>query len=245
MNFNITYGDGEFLSGVMGYDSVTVGGITVPKQEIAAVNFAAWDGDGVTSGLMGLAYPAITSAYEGTDPEDDSESVEYNPIFITMYKENLTAPYFSLAIERADSGPAGYLALGGLPPVNYTEPFASTPIQYLTASNGGDSFTESNYTYYVISPQGIIYPGTNGTVNATGFQAIVDSGTTLNYFPTAIADEINAAFVPPATWSDYEGGYVVDCNATAPSVAVEIDGVLFYTNPDDLILDDGTGTDTW
>ena len=57
-NFNITYGDGEFLTGIMGYEDVTLAGIKV-RTEVALVNYAAWQGDGTTSGLIGLAYPAM------------------------------------------------------------------------------------------------------------------------------------------------------------------------------------------
>ena len=48
-NFNISYGDGEFLTGVVGFDAVTVGDMTVTNQEIGLVNEAAWDGDGVNT----------------------------------------------------------------------------------------------------------------------------------------------------------------------------------------------------
>jgi hypothetical protein len=57
-NFNITYGDGEFATGDVGYEDVTLAGIKV-RQEVALVNYAAWEGDGTTSGLTGLAYPAL------------------------------------------------------------------------------------------------------------------------------------------------------------------------------------------
>jgi aspergillopepsin I len=57
-NFNITYGGGEFLTGIVGTEEVTLAGLTV-KQEVALVNYAAWEGDGTTSGLIGLAYPAL------------------------------------------------------------------------------------------------------------------------------------------------------------------------------------------
>lgn len=33
-NFNITYGDGEFVTGIVGYEDVTVAGLTVTKQEV-------------------------------------------------------------------------------------------------------------------------------------------------------------------------------------------------------------------
>ena len=34
LSFNISYGDGEFVYGDMGYQDVTIAGITVPKQEV-------------------------------------------------------------------------------------------------------------------------------------------------------------------------------------------------------------------
>lgn len=51
-NFSIEYGDGEFLTGVFGYENVTVAGITVDKQQVALVNYSYWFGDSETSGLM-------------------------------------------------------------------------------------------------------------------------------------------------------------------------------------------------
>lgn len=64
----------------------------------------------------------------------------------------------------------------------------------------------------------------------------VDSGTTLNYYPTSIANAVNAAFSPPATYNDTEGAYVVDCNATAPAHSITIGGTEFTINPLDMIL---------
>lgn len=101
---------------------------------MALVNYSYWFGDEVTSGLMGLSYPLLTSAYEGTDPDDDSldNQVVYDPIITTMIKQGLIDPVFSLALER--NSDSGYLALGGLPPVNYTGSFASTPILMVCVS---------------------------------------------------------------------------------------------------------------
>lgn len=56
--FEIEYGDGEYLYGYMATETVTLADITV-DQEIAVVTEAAWEGDGTTSGLTGLAYPAL------------------------------------------------------------------------------------------------------------------------------------------------------------------------------------------
>lgn len=57
--FDIEYGDGEFLEGIMGTETVTIANITAKDQIIALANYTGWDGDGTTSGLTGFAYPAL------------------------------------------------------------------------------------------------------------------------------------------------------------------------------------------
>lgn len=88
-NFNISYGDGEFLTGDVGFETVSIGGLTVTHQEIGLVTDAAWNGDTITTGLIGLAYPGLTSVYNGTNPDDDSGSnvLQYSPLFFTAVKE--------------------------------------------------------------------------------------------------------------------------------------------------------------
>lgn len=65
---------------------------------------------------------------------------------------------------------------------------------------------------------------------------IVDSGTTLNYLPTTMANAVNKAFVPAAVYSSDEGAYVVSCTATPPVFGIEIGGTIFYTNPLDMMM---------
>ncbi|RAL13386.1 acid protease [Aspergillus homomorphus CBS 101889] len=229
--FSISYGDGEFATGVMGKDEVTLAGISV-EQELAAVTKAYWTGDGTTSGLVGLAYPGITSAYS-TRTE---QQVEYDPIITTLIDEGLIDSYFSLAIERDVSGAAGYITLGGLPPVNYTDEWTSTDI-LVTTSDG----KSEGYAYYTIDIDAVTLNGKSLTsAGGSSIQYIVDSGTTLNYYPTSIAAEVNAAFTPAATYSEEQGAYVVDCNATAPAHGVTISGTTYIINPLDMILDAGT-----
>jgi len=240
-NFNITYGDGEFLTGIVGYENVTLAGITV-NQTVSLVNYAAWEGDNTTSGLIGLAYPALTSAYAGTDPALDNmaagEQIEYSPIFETMYTAGLVSPLFSLAILRDISGDSGYLALGGLPPVTINGSFTETPILITTI----DGYPQT-YDFYTINIEGITLDGKTVRRSSGATQYIVDSGTTLNYFPTSIANAVNDAFVPAAEYDEDEGAYIVDCDATPPSLGININGTVFYTNPLDMILLAGTDED--
>lgn len=130
-NFHIAYSDGESLDGTFGTEHVTVAGIEVKNQQIAIVNQAAWNGDSVSSGLLGLAFPADTHAFTGSNSNADSASNQklYNPLFTNMYTEGQVAPLFSLALDRTGGG---YLAIGGLPPVDYIPIFSSSPFQILS-----------------------------------------------------------------------------------------------------------------
>lgn len=65
---------------------------------------------------------------------------------------------------------------------------------------------------------------------------IVDSGTTLLYVPDELADAINNAFDPPASYDTDTGNYFVDCDAKAPLVSFRINGTDFDIDPTDLIL---------
>ncbi|KAI9648144.1 hypothetical protein NHQ30_002776 [Ciborinia camelliae] len=228
--FSIEYGDGEYLTGVMGKESVTFAGIDVTTT-VALVTSAAWEGDGTTSGLVGMAYPGITSAYDGSTQE------VYNPIFTTMYKDGLVDSLFSLAIERDLSGAAGYLALGGVPPVSFVQDFASTPILVTSITGYPDT-----YDFYTINIEAAYLNG-KSLSGASTPAYIVDSGTTLNYLPTTMANAINKAFSPAATYSSTDGAYVVSCTATPPVFSIKIGGTVFYTNPLDMILPAGTDDD--
>ncbi|KAL2041784.1 hypothetical protein N7G274_005568 [Stereocaulon virgatum] len=102
-NFAISYSDGELLTGSFGKEKVTVAGITVNDQQIAVVTRANWNGDGYSSGVLGLGFPANTKAYSGVNPGANSQNsrVGYNPFFTSAYTEGNVPPLFSLALSPA------------------------------------------------------------------------------------------------------------------------------------------------
>jgi len=181
--------------------------------------------------------------------DDGTTQAVYNPIFTNMYEDDLVPPIFSIAIERGTSDPAGYLAIGGLPQVPYIPIFASAPISVITTSFFNSSKVAPEYQFYTIVLDAITYTGsasknyqvahwTPFPIPSTKnqFSVIIDTGTTLNYFPTQIAQAINALFDPPGVYSDIYEAYLVNCNAKAPTIGVQISGQIFYIDPVDMIL---------
>lgn len=251
-NFDISYADGEGLTGILGTEDVTLAGVTVSNQTIGVVSVASWNGDGTSSGLVGLAYPALTSAFNGTNVTADSRSsqIEYSPLFTSMYEQGHVESLFTLTLERGNGNST--LAIGGLPPAQpgfENLSFTTVDIEVMQLNPFLNPEFKTQASYYTITPQGFEYRNaseTNGvlttrvTLNTT-YPTIVDSGTSLIYLPAAQVQYINAAFSVASTYDEDSGYDVVPCNATAPEFGVNIGGTTFSINAEDMLLDLGLG----
>ena len=122
------------MTGVVGYEDVGVAGITVDHQEVALVDVVYFLSDSVTSGLMGFAFPTLTSAFTGTNPAADnrnSTAAPYTNWIFNAIDQGLIDPLFSIALERGAGGSdgGGQLALGGIPTIPFDQTFTSTPLE--------------------------------------------------------------------------------------------------------------------
>jgi len=130
----IQYGDGEIVTGPMGYSDITLGNVTVKRQQSCLANSTYWFGNNVTSGLMGLAFPSLTNSYLGTDDNHDPVSqVEYSPLFTSMVNQGKVAPLFSIAIDRNAS--TGVIAWGGVPDTAGLDPSRTATLDMIIASS--------------------------------------------------------------------------------------------------------------
>lgn len=127
---SIVYGNGQFTHGPYGIESITLGGITVPNQQIALpsegyIKVASGD----FSGIFGLGYPGMVAARAGKRPQARINNTDpmaaYDTWFVNAVKQNLTAPLFSMALEIEGGG---LLAIGGVVDVPIQGDFASTAI---------------------------------------------------------------------------------------------------------------------
>ncbi|KAK8111809.1 aspartic-type endopeptidase-like protein [Apiospora kogelbergensis] len=228
-HMNISYGGGDSLNGDMGYEDITVAGITIPKQQMSLVTSASIRGNGIFSGILGLGMRGLTTSYTGSNPANDSPATakEYAPLVETMSKK--IAPLFSVAMSRDDN--RSFISFGGVPPNVTTGEFATTPIRQMSM-NGGPK----HYIYYGIMPDNMKVSNTEA--NQTWPRPVgmlVDTGTTLNYFPADVAQAINDLFVPPAVYGG-EGTFAVRCDAVPPRVEIGIGGKAIPINPSNLIL---------
>ncbi|KAL2173474.1 aspartic peptidase domain-containing protein [Thermothelomyces heterothallicus CBS 202.75] len=227
----IAYGDGEIVTGPMGFLDITVGNITVKQQQVGLANTTYWYGNNQTSGLMGLAFPSLTNAYLGKAGDHDIlNQVQYSPLFTSMVNQGLVDPVFSIAIDRNAS--SGMIAFGGIAPASGLDLSRTAVLDMIITSVASIPATSSQYSFYTVIPDGWYY---DQTTNTKKVPYIVDSGTTLNYLPPGLADAINAAFDPPAVYLWMYGAYFTSCDAIIPQVAVLLNGVKFNISPLDLL----------
>ncbi|KAK3343508.1 aspartic peptidase domain-containing protein [Lasiosphaeria hispida] len=230
----IRYGDGEIVTGPMGFSDITVGNITIKKQEVCLANSTYWFGNNMTSGLMGLAFPSLTNAYLGSGLSHDSGSqIEYSPLFTSMVSQGKVPPLFSIAIDRNAS--SGMLAWGGIAPAAGLDTSKTASLPMIITNLVDVPSTAYEYSFYTIIPDGWEYGQATDTKK---YPYIVDSGTTLCYLPPPLAEAINSAFLPSAVYLWNYGAYFTTCDAIAPQIAVKLDGILFIFNPVDLIYRD-------
>jgi len=237
--FATKYADGETLAGIIGRETVTLGGITVKNQTVAVVDNANWHGDGKSSGLIGMAFPSVTRAHDTSNPAA-KRIVKYNPIFFTMYKAGLIKPTFSLTLNRLDEGP-GVLALGGLPKsIKHENRWARAPMEYLSImpTIGGIA---KEYTLYAVKAGGFTV---NGAKVSSSPNVVIDSGTTLSYLPTTVVNALAKGFNPPAKSGGMlslagtavqAGMMTIPCNAKPPKFAIVINGTSLAIDARELI----------
>lgn len=177
-----------------------------------------------------------------------TNKVLYEPLLFRMHNQGLIPGWYSLTLARLprgqSAGSGGFLGLGALPGVETKGPFATTPVELTEALPV--ELTGGKISEWTLSVEGVVWSPGNSSIsprtNTTTFQAVVDSGNYFNQLPQEIADPVNAAFTPPATYDAVTDSYIVGCDAVPPSLGFTIAGSTFSQSPGDMIFQFPNGT---
>uniref|UniRef100_A0A4W4HN64 pepsin A n=1 Tax=Electrophorus electricus TaxID=8005 RepID=A0A4W4HN64_ELEEL len=160
---SIYYGTGS-MTGVLGYDTVGVGGIQVAHQIFGlSTTEAPFMAYMRADGILGLAYPQLSSS-------------NAQPVFDNMVQQGLVQDFFSVYLS-GNSHTGSEIIFGGYNPNHYTGSLVWIPL--------------SSETYWQITMDSVTI---NGQVVACsgGCQAIVDTGTSLIAGPNSDIASINS-----------------------------------------------------
>jgi hypothetical protein len=233
----VTYATGiQWLYGRTGIASVQVGDTAI-DQKIGLAFKGHWAFPG--AGSFGLSFPSAGSyVWEGLDPSNDNSAtlLPYSTWLFTAISQEKFLPVFSHAFDLKSASHFGTLAFGGLPDVQHSGQWASTPIQKASPDDARAFPTKEHlknvpypdYYQYKINLDGWTINGVPFSDTPDGAAVrgyIIDSGSEGIDVPMNLYNATAVAYDPPGVWTGYD--WKLDCNATAPDLDLIIDGISF------------------
>ncbi|KAI9299770.1 aspartic peptidase domain-containing protein, partial [Cunninghamella echinulata] len=223
--FNITYGKGA-ASGVYGVDVVSIGGASVPEQlfglaavtenifqatmpntgEVVAIH--SDDHSAMANGIFGLGFPGLTTA-------SVSNNAPYNPFMFNLVEQkSIQQQLFSIYLNHIDStGWSGEILFGGIDNTKYTG-----DIKYIPVFQTPISAERSLYGHWLVGGQGFFVENGHGPYPNIRYKqplgTIVDTGSTLSYFPLAVAQPLVDAITGPGKnkHDAASGLFLIECS---------------------------------
>lgn len=226
--FNISYALG-YSVGTYATDTVSLGGVSIANQQfgIAASTDSVIQlqttniGSEPTymNGILGLGYPALTySSRKGTGA--------YNPFVFNLVSQNLIdEPIFSIYLSStSNTGWTGEITFGGADTTKYQGDITYLPVVPASTTTTSNQQSDRDYYYWMVYAGGlgvVNSPAQNVSWSISNVAAyILDTGTSLTYFPTSIAEKLVVAMTgsEPIGSDTSSGAYVVDCNSKSTAV---------------------------
>ncbi|KAI9012076.1 rhizopuspepsin 2 precursor [Phycomyces nitens] len=208
--WSISYGDGSSASGVVGYDTVNIGGLSIVGQgiELAKKEATAFQ-SGPIDGLLGLAFDSIITATGVKTPMDNLIS-----------QGLITSPVFGVYLGRQTTDGAGEYVFGGYNSNHISGSLTTVPI------DNSDGFWSIDVS---ASSAGT----TTSTTSLGAFSGILDTGTSLMIFTNTMAAKVAKAY---GATDNYDGTYTIKCDTSkfAP-LSFTISGTKFTIPAADLI----------
>ncbi|KAH9949840.1 acid protease [Amylocystis lapponica] len=258
---NLTYGDsttGTYAAGPVGLDAVTLAGLMMPNQVLAAIN----DTDnsavsGGSAGIMGLGFPAessvqtavINAKFDNPRTTDDfvSNIATYGPLVTRLVMTGvINEPMFAITLQRdtIDVGGNGQLTIGQLPEGVLNSSITWVPVRLYSPENGGLSppafASQEVYPLRWEVPLDNVFLDNkqlagstqqpNG-VSSPGLSALIDTGNSIVRGPQDVVHNILST-VSPAYAANSNSKATFPC-ATPHTLAFQIGGQTFPIDPRD------------
>ena len=208
-SFEIRYGSGS-LSGFVSQDTLSIGDITVKKQDFAeatsepglAFAFGRFDG------ILGLGYDTI------------SVNHIVPPIYNMIEQGAIDAPVFAFYLGSTGSDSESEAVFGGIDRDHFKGDLITLPVR--------------RKAYWEVSFDSITFGKDTSKLDNTG--AIIDTGTSLIALPSDLAELLNGAIGATKSWN---GQYTVDCarRDSLPDLTFTLSGHNFPIGPYDYIME--------
>ncbi|KAF7721268.1 Rhizopuspepsin-2 [Apophysomyces ossiformis] len=206
--WKISYGDGSSASGVVGYDTVNLGGLQIKQQaiELAKQESSEFQSDPV-DGLLGLAFDSINTVSAKT------------PVDNLISQNLISKPIFGVFLGKESNGGGGEYVFGG-----YDESHVGGTLTTVKVDN--------SQGFWGINVDGA---SVGGNSVASSFSAIIDTGTTLLILTDDVLQQVASAY---NAQDNGDGTYSISCDASSlQPLKFSIGGATFEVPADSLIFD--------
>ncbi|MCJ1409291.1 S-glutathionyl-(chloro)hydroquinone reductase [Ptychographa xylographoides] len=203
--YSIHYGDGSTSAGIVGTDTVNIGGATVTSQavELPTTVSGSFIGNTASNGLVGLAFSSLNTV-----------KPTQQQTFFDNIRASLAQPVFTANLKHATTGSYEF---GTIDPTQFAGSIAYTPID--TASG-----------FWQFPSNSFAVGGGDVQQNAEANPAIADTGTSLllvdDSLITGYYTQVNGAF-----YSQSQGGVIFPCDATLPDLDLAMGPSYMATIP--------------
>ncbi|KAG2195122.1 hypothetical protein INT47_006986 [Mucor saturninus] len=208
-SWTISYGDGSTASGILGKDTVTLGGLKIKGQtiELASRESSSFSSD-VIDGLLGLGFNTITTVSGIKTPVDNLIS-----------QGLISSPVFGVYLGKASKNGGGEYLFGGYDSSKFTGSLKTVPV-------------DSSEGYWGVDIDGVKIGGS--TVGGS-FSGILDTGTTLLILSERIAGKIADTY---GASDNGDGTYTIDCDTSNfEPLQFTLNGNAFYVPADSLVFE--------
>lgn len=226
-------------------NTITAAKVAKPSNESIDLKLLATSTSSSTTsvtanGILGLGYPKLTAA------SSKGQGV-YNPfVFNLVANDVISDPIFSIYLNKASSyGWVGEIMFGGVDSTKYTGNITYLPVASLSSTKSSSSNKKratlpkntGNY-YWMVGAEGVAVTNSSSTTTTTNgtdsntildlsFSStsafILDTGTTLTYLPSNIAQQVVEAFAGQDYTIDAgSGAYIINCDAAKSTTQFEM-----------------------
>ncbi|OCF30926.1 hypothetical protein I316_07452 [Kwoniella heveanensis BCC8398] len=208
-SFSVEYGSGS-VSGVLAQETVSLANTQISGQYFGAVSSESSDFQGnPNSGVLGMAFSSISSSGKATYFEN------------LISTKSVSSPLFGFHLTRRQAQ-GSQLCIGCYDSSKFTGGISWIPV--------------ISQTYWSVSMTSFSANGGRSNALSSSLIGAVDTGTTLIYVPTAIADQFYSQ-IPGSSRADQygDGFYQYPCKGSA-NVMLGFNGKAFALNPVDFNL---------
>ncbi|MCJ1403689.1 hypothetical protein MMC11_006912 [Xylographa trunciseda] len=209
-SYSISYGDGSASAGVVGTDTVNIGGATVTSQavELPTTVSGSFVSDASSNGLVGLAMSSLNTV-----------KPHQQMTFFDNIRGSLAQPVFTANLKHAATG---FYEFGKIDTTQFTGSISYTPID---TSSGFWQFPSNSFSV----GSGQVQQNTEGN------PAIADTGTSLLLVDDPVIEGYYSQ-VEGAKYDDNQGGITFPCNAALPDLHLAMGPSYMATLSGDLMV---------